>query len=198
MANALLSKKGIAIKAGDISVYNFDCTTGEYLSTSVEFLAIGVGIPANSCTESPGAPKKGFAICRNNDLERWEYIADHRGETIYNTLTAQPVKITVLGDYPAHMTTLTPSTPFDSWSGSEWIVNHDAKRNAQEQDAKQKKSALLASAKNTINLWQTELQLGIISDDDKKRLIAWIKYIQALQNVDTSLVPDVNWPEPPK
>lgn len=60
--------------------------------------------------------------------------------------------------------------------------------------AEQKKSRLMAGAMSTISLWQTELQLGIINDDDRASLIAWMKYIQALNVVDTSTAPDIEWP----
>ncbi|EFB9807897.1 TPA: tail fiber assembly protein [Escherichia coli] len=62
----------------------------------------------------------------------------------------------------------------------------------------QRKAALLTEAQSTISLWQTELQLGIISDDDKASLIAWMKYIQALNAVDTSTAPDIEWPVKPE
>lgn len=64
--------------------------------------------------------------------------------------------------------------------------------------AEQQKVALLTEAQSTISLWQTELQLGIISDEAKLSLIAWMKYIQALQKVDTATIQDVMWPEPPE
>lgn len=65
-------------------------------------------------------------------------------------------------------------------------------------DAVQKKNLLRLEAQNKISLWQTELQLGIISDDDKASLIAWMKYIQALNAVDTSAAPDIEWPVKPE
>lgn len=64
--------------------------------------------------------------------------------------------------------------------------------------AEQQKAALLAEAQATISLWQTELQLGIISDEDKASLIAWMNYIKAVQAVDTSTAPDIDWPEKPE
>ncbi|EPV2474221.1 tail fiber assembly protein [Enterobacter asburiae] len=64
--------------------------------------------------------------------------------------------------------------------------------------AEQQKSTLLAEAQATISLWQTELQLGLISDEDKASLIAWMNYIKAVQAVDTSAAPDINWPEKPE
>lgn len=64
--------------------------------------------------------------------------------------------------------------------------------------AEQQKAVLLAQAQAqaTISLWQTELQLDIISAEDKTRLIAWMKYIQALNTVDTA-EGDIAWPEKP-
>lgn len=198
MAKAALNKNGIATKAGDMMVYNFDGETREYLSASVEFLAVGVGIPANSCTDAPLDEKAGFAICRTVSFDGWEYVDDHRGETVYDTETGQPVEITGLGDYPDNVTTIEPLTPYDRWNGSEWVTDADAQKGGQVVTAQQKKASLLAEAQSTISLWQTELQLGIISNDDKVSLIAWMKYIQALNAVDTSTAPDIEWPVKPE
>ncbi|WP_261644390.1 tail fiber assembly protein [Erwinia mallotivora] len=62
--------------------------------------------------------------------------------------------------------------------------------------AEQQKAVLRAQARATISLWQTELQLDIISSEDKTRLIAWMKYIQALNAVDTA-EGYIVWPEKP-
>nr|WP_244452673.1 tail fiber assembly protein [Escherichia coli] len=63
--------------------------------------------------------------------------------------------------------------------------------------AEQQKAALLLEAQEAISLWQTELQLGIISDEDKANLITWINYIKEVKAVDTSTAPDITWPTPP-
>lgn len=198
MAKATLNKNGIATKAGDITVYNYDGETREYLASSVEFLTVGVGIPANACIDAPVDAKDGYAVCRTASFDGWDYVIDHRGETVYDTETGQPAEITKLGDYPDNVTTIEPLTPYDRWNGSEWVTDDDAQKNAQVLEAEQQKSSLLAEAQSTISLWQTELQLGIISDDDKASLIAWMKYIQALNAVDTSTAPDIEWPVKPE
>ncbi|QHM72992.1 tail fiber assembly protein [Mixta intestinalis] len=198
MAKAKLNSELVASVAGDITVFNFDSETREYLSASVEYLAVGVGIPANSCTDEPGESKEGFAICRTADFTAWEYVPDHRGETVYSTETGEAVIISAPGDYPEGTTTLAPSTPYDTWNGSEWVTDTEAQRAANVEAAEQQKAALLAEAQTTISLWQTELQLGIISDEDKASLIAWMKYIKAVQAVDTSKAPDISWPDKPE
>ncbi|WP_145538424.1 tail fiber assembly protein [Yersinia kristensenii] len=198
MAKAKLDNDLIATVAGDITVFNYDGETREYLSASVEYLPVGVGIPANSCTEKPVEAKAGSAICRTADFSAWEYVADHRGETVYSTETGEAVIISAPGDYPEGTTTLAPSTPYDTWNGSEWVTDTEAQRAANVEAAEQQKAALLAEAQTTISLWQTELQLGIISDEDKASLIAWMKYIKAVQAVDTSKAPDITWPDKPE
>lgn len=198
MAQAKLNSEFIATEAGDIAVFNYDGETREYLSSSVEYLAVGVGLPANSCTDAPGESKKDFAICRTADRSAWEYVADHRDEVVYSTETGEAVAITAPGDYPDGATTLAPATPYDTWNGSEWVTDAGAQHTADVESAEQQKAALLVEAQTTISLWQTELQLGIISDDDKASLIAWMNYIKAVQAVDTSAAPDINWPEKPE
>ncbi|HGV9229626.1 TPA: tail fiber assembly protein, partial [Citrobacter amalonaticus] len=61
--------------------------------------------------------------------------------------------------------------------------------------AEQKKSELLIAAQATIINWQSKLLLGVISDDEKTSLIAWLAYIDALNSVDTA---NPNWPDPPE
>lgn len=51
MDNAVLNSELIATKAGNITVYSYDGETREYISTSNEYLAVGVGIPAYSCLD---------------------------------------------------------------------------------------------------------------------------------------------------
>ncbi|BCT17802.1 tail fiber assembly protein [Enterobacter dykesii] len=198
MAKAKLNSELIATVAGDITVFNYDGETREYLSSSAEYLPVGVGIPANSSTEAPGEAKAGSAICRTKDFTAWEYVADHRGETVYSTETGDAMLVSLPGDYPEGTTTLAPSTPYDTWNGSEWVTDTEAQQAADVEAAEQKKSALLLEAQTTISLWQTELQLGIISNEDKASLIAWMNYIKAVQAVDTSKASDIIWPDKPE
>lgn len=63
--------------------------------------------------------------------------------------------------------------------------------------ADNKKKRMLSFAKEKIGLWQTQLQLGMISDTDRASLITWMNYITALQAVDISTAPDIDWPTSP-
>ena len=197
MYNAILNNKFIATKAGEITVYNYDSETREYISASTEYLAVGVGIPAYSCLDAPGTHKVGYAICRSADLNSWEYVPDHRGEIVYSTETGESKEITAPGDYPENTTTIAPLTPYDKWDGEKWVTDINAQHVAEVEAAEQQKSVQLLFAKEKIILWQTELQLGIISDEDKEKLISWVNYIKAVQAVDTQKAHNIIWPKKP-
>ncbi len=197
MDNAVLNSELIATKAGNITVYNYDGETREYISASTEYLAVGVGIPAYSCLDAPVTSKAGYTICRSVDLKSWEYVSDHRGEIVYNTETGDAKEITALGDYPENTTTIAPLTPYDKWDGEKWVTDINAQHVAEVEAAEQQKSVQLLFAKEKIILWQTELQLGIISDEDKEKLISWVNYIKAVQAVDTQKAHNIIWPKKP-
>ncbi|MEX6520525.1 tail fiber assembly protein [Salmonella enterica subsp. enterica serovar Senftenberg] len=193
-----LDENGFATESGFITVYNYNGESMEFTSASLEYLPVGVGVPGNSCVDAPISKKDGFAVCRTADLTGWEYVADHRGETVYSTETGQEVTISDIGDYPENTTTQAPSTQYDKWNGTGWVTDSDEQHAANVDAAERHKANLLSAANSKISLWQTELQLGIISDDDKASLIAWIGYIKAVTATDTSTAPDVIWPELPE
>lgn len=188
---------GCAESSGVVGVFNYDSVTCEYMGASDEFLHVGVGIPAYSALDTPPYSKTGFAVCRTADNSGWEYLPDYRGEVVYSTETGQPIEITTPGNYPDNTTPLKPKTPHDTWNGSEWVTDTEAAHASEVATADTDKNNRLNTAKQYISLWQTQLQLGMISDADKAKLIKWMHYITALQAVDTSTSPDINWPQQP-
>lgn len=195
---AKLNKSGIATVAGDITVYNYDGETREYLSSAVEFLAVGVGIPAHSCIDAPGKVKEGFTVCRTADGKAWESIADHRSETVYSTETGEAVIISAPGDYPEGTTTLAPPTPYDKWNGSAWVTDTKALHTADVAEAEQKKSALLTEATAIIAPLADAQTGGYIDNADLPRLAEWQRYRYKLTKVDTSTASDISWPPRPE
>ena len=61
MDNAVLNSDFSGHEEGNITVYNYDGETREYISTSNEYLAIGVGTPAYSCLDAPATYMAGYA-----------------------------------------------------------------------------------------------------------------------------------------
>lgn len=91
--------------------------------------------------------------------------------------------ITVPGDLPTGTTTLAPATGFDKWDGEKWVTDMGLQQAAAVQAAESEKAA---SANSTTQAWQTQLRLDMITDADKASLIAWMRYVQAVQDVDTA------------
>ncbi|WP_340619679.1 tail fiber assembly protein [Xenorhabdus siamensis] len=198
MTQAKLNSEFNAVVAGNVTVFNYSDKTREYFSTSVEYLPVGVGLPAHSCIDAPGESKAGYAICRTADLSAWEYVADHRGETVYNTKTREVWVIKVLGDYPPDTTPDAPVTPFDKWDGKQWVTDTVAQQAHKVQQAEYKKRQLLSTAKEKIDIWQDAVELNMATAEEKAALLTWKKYRVLLNRVDCSTAPDIAWPEPPK
>jgi hypothetical protein len=198
MVKAELNKELIATVAGDITVFNYNGESREFQSSSVEYLAVGVGIPANSCIDAPGKGKAGFAICRTADLSSWEYITDHRGQTVFSTETMQQVEVTELGGYPTGTTPNVPTSPYDKWDGDKWVTDSAAKHQGDIADAEQHRQALLVNADDLTSDWRVELMLGDISEENKKKLSSWMSYKAAVKAVEVSTAPDVSWPVKPE
>ena len=199
MDKAVLNSELIATKAGNITVYNYDGETREYISTSNEYLAVGVGIPAYSCLDAPGTYKAGYAICRSMDLKSWEYVSDHRGEIVYSTETGESKEIKTPGDYPENATTIAPSTPYDKWDGEKWVTDTEAQHSAAVDAAEAQRQSLIDAAMASISLIQLKLQAGLkLTQAETTRLNAVLDYIDAVTATDTSTAPDVIWPELPE
>lgn len=190
-------ENGFAVVAGEIIVFNFDGDTREYLSQTAEFLPVGLGVPANACTDKPLAAKKGYVVCRNSQLTGWEYLADHRGETVWNVKTWAELQITVPGDYPADTTIYPPSTPYDKWNGERWVTDEAAQQAAEVAAANATKSELIKSASEQIEPLQDAVVLDMATDDEIARFNEWRKYRVLLTRVDTSTAPAIVWPDMP-
>ncbi|AKA37443.1 tail fiber assembly protein [Yersinia ruckeri] len=122
---AVLDNHHLAVTAGWVTVFNIILPSREYLSSAEEYLAEGVGIPANAYLDKPLKAKKGFAVCRSADNSQWEYLPDHRGEIRYSTVTGMAMTVNNIGDYPMDTTDLAPITVFDKWNGTQWLADTD-------------------------------------------------------------------------
>ncbi|HAM4169545.1 TPA: tail fiber assembly protein [Escherichia coli] len=199
MEQAILGKDGYALNDGEIIVHNYDGETREYISTSTEYLAVGVGIQACSCLDAPGAHKAGYAICRSVELNSWEYVPDHRGETVYSTENGRKVTISDIGEYPENTTTIAPLTPYDKWDGEKWVTDTEAQHSAAVEAAEAQRQSLIDAAMASISLIQLKLQAGRkLTQPENTRLNAVLDYIDAVTATDTSTAPDVIWPELPE
>ncbi|MDN0007493.1 tail fiber assembly protein [Providencia stuartii] len=65
-------------------------------------------------------------------------------------------------------------------------------------EAEQKKQSLLSEANNAIAPLQDAVDLEMATEEEITQLTAWKKYRVLLNRVDTSIAPDIEWPEKPK
>lgn len=64
--------------------------------------------------------------------------------------------------------------------------------------AESKRKALLDEATQAITVGQTKLLMGRkLSGDETESLNAWMDYIDALNDTDISVAPDIQWPTKP-
>ncbi|WP_272666730.1 tail fiber assembly protein [Providencia sp. PROV069] len=64
--------------------------------------------------------------------------------------------------------------------------------------ASQQKKLLLEEATAAIAPLQDAVDLGIATGEEREPLIKWKEYRVLLNRVDTSLAPDIDWPEKPE
>jgi len=196
MAKVTLDKNGLAKSAGTLKIYNFDALSGEFTGLSDEFLAQGVGLPANACITAPPATDMGYvAIYRDAS---WMTVADHRGETVYSIADGTTALISMPGEYPVDTTPLKPTTVRDKWDGEKWVIDPAEEKAAIISEASKHQAALIAEANNITQAWQTQLRLNMITDKDKASLVLWMKFVQDVQSVNIQAAPNINWPKKPQ
>ena len=192
----VFDENGLATEPGEIRCYYYDAVTFEYMGWSDEYINIGVSMPGDSTDIEPGDEVAGkVAVFQSGG---WVLNEDHRGETVYSTADASASTVDYIGPVKDGYTSVAPSGPYQKWDGKKWITDTDAQHAADVKAADKQKAALLVEAQETISFWQTELQLGIISEEDKASLIGWMNYIKALKAVKTSTAPEITWPKQPE
>ncbi|MEN4591849.1 tail fiber assembly protein [Pantoea agglomerans] len=196
MAKVTLDKNGLAKSAGTLSIYNFDAISGEFTGSTDEYLAQGVGLPANACITAPPVTEAGHVAIYQDGA--WTVVADHRGKTVYSVTDGTAVMINAPGDYPADTTPLKPATAWDKWDGEKWVTDPAEEKAAAIKEARERQTLLIAEANSITQAWQTQLRLEMITESDKTSLMEWMKYVQAVQAVRTDDAPDVIWPEKPE
>lgn len=115
-----------------MKIYNYDPKTGEYLSakdarpdpmTEGRFL-----IPAFATDIEPLEPKEGYAIVFAQGT--WNYVEDHRGQTIYKTENKETAVVTGIGPIPEEFTAIEP-VQHSKWDGAKWVADLDALKEAE-------------------------------------------------------------------
>ncbi|MCT8345394.1 MULTISPECIES: tail fiber assembly protein [Photorhabdus] len=196
---AILGKDGLAEKAGWLTIYHAAPHSGEFIGTTPEYLMKGIGIPASSYIDAPTLPESdSMAVRRTVNGDHWEVVPDYRGKTAYNIQTRLPQGITELGELPETLTFKQPATHFDRWDGSKWVTDKAAIKDSEIEQAELLRGILCTQANETITLLQYAIDAELASEEEQALLLEWKKYLVLLSRVDTSIAPDIKWPEIPE
>lgn len=193
-----IGKDGFVSNTGWVKTYYISEATREYIGATMEHITIGGGLPAGAYLDVPQLPEKDdIAIVRSADELSWLHVTDHRGKTAYSTETRQPIEIDFIGDLPDTLTLLEPKTEFDMWNGKKWITDTEAQKAALVAEADNEKSQRLNEANSTITYLQEAVDVDLATEAEADALQEWKKYRVLLNRVDTSTVPNIEWPQKP-
>lgn len=187
-------------KAQSVKIYNLRSDTREFIGKSDCYIPAHTGLPANcSLTPPPEIPGGNVAVY-DVEQDSWRLVEDHRGSIVYSTKTGESQVITALGPLPFDTVSTGPTEQYMKWDGSEWVHDAEAEKAAFQAKAESQRQYLLSVANSTIADWRTELQLEVITDDDKASLIEWMAYIKELKMMDLSEIYNkseyekIDWP----
>ncbi|MEG0400390.1 MAG: tail fiber assembly protein [Hafnia sp.] len=181
-----------------LTVYNLSSDASELIGAGDCFVPANTGLPAYCTHVKPPKEKAGFALVFDTDSSAWQYTADHRGETRWNTLNRQMLVIDMLGDVPKDTTDKAPTSDFDVWDGSAWVKNEESEKAFWIEEAMRELKERVSFATNAINTLQDAVDLEMATETEESSLLAWRKYRVLLSRVETSTAPDIYWPEKPE
>lgn len=191
------AKTGFCSKPGWLTAYNTDPVTREYTGATYEYVVIGIAL-LGSYTDEPELPSAGYALRRTADGSEWEHARDYRGKTAYNTVTAEEVKITEMGEMSATLTLIKPTVEYPIWDGKKWVEDAEAKKKAAIAEATTRQANLLTDASAMITPLADAVELDVATDAEKERLKRLKKYRIELTRIDVNSAPDIDWPEFPE
>ncbi|HDF2422980.1 TPA: tail fiber assembly protein [Morganella morganii] len=64
--------------------------------------------------------------------------------------------------------------------------------------AEEKKQFLISEVHTETEMLRAKLALKRIRPDEEAMLIAWLDYLDLLEAIDTTLAPDIDWPQKPQ
>ncbi|EHN5784779.1 DUF4376 domain-containing protein [Salmonella enterica] len=111
-----------------VRVYNLRADTNEFIGASDAWIAPHTGLPSN-CTDiaPPDIPASHIAVF-DHETETWRLNEDHRGETVYDTQTGNPIYISDPGPLPENTTTQAPTSSVDKFENGQWVADLNTAR----------------------------------------------------------------------
>lgn len=183
-------KNGLATAAGQVKIFYFNQDNGEYIGSGDEYINIGVSIPGHSTTIDPVATDDKKVSVFNG--VKWEQYEDHRGDVVYSVTDRTTSVVDYIGELKPGFVTNAPATPFDEWIGGEWVTDEPAAYESQRQQ-------LIFQISLHINnkQWPGKAAIGRLKGEELEQYGLWLDYLDALEAIDISTAPDIDWPTPP-
>lgn len=181
MVKNMIIMKNFTAKNGDINGLSVSFATDEngadWYESQKKFQADTLKIIFNN---------KGVIVSMSHDVSALWPVGNSVAEV---ALEDVPAGLSINGEWVFDGEKILPRTAtMDEWQSK----------------AESMRQSLLKEASDITTDWRTELQLGILSDEDKATLIEWMGYIKSVKILDLSLVEDeatldkVAWPEKPQ
>ncbi|EBG7290713.1 DUF4376 domain-containing protein [Salmonella enterica] len=110
-------------QAQTIKVYNLRSDTNEFIGAGDAYIPPHTGLPAN-CTDvaPPDIPASHTAVF-DTEKQTWSLFEDHRGKTVYDTTTGNPIYISEPGPLPENTTTQARALPIDKFENGQWVAD---------------------------------------------------------------------------
>lgn len=190
-----LNASGFADQSGYLRCHICHPETGEYIGPSDEFISQHTGLPAWAFLDGPMLePNNGHVWVYSREAERWLEVEDHRGTTVYDTVTKASSDITELGPIPEGKTDLKPASPYDKWSGAAWMKDEEAEQKAILGAAIGEQTRRIATANQQIVILTPAVEGGYAKPEHTQLLADWQRY-----RYELTLVPEQpGWPESPQ
>lgn len=83
-----------------ITLYRYDQTTGEYLGTMTPLNDLQVTVYPQTTSLEPPPPKQDYACVFDEPTQRWDYVEDHRGQTVVDIIDKHCLRWDQLGPLP--------------------------------------------------------------------------------------------------
>lgn len=192
----VFDENGLATEPGEMRCFYFDEFTSEYTGWSDEYIHLGVSMPGYSTDINPGDEVAGEVAVFTGGA--WIQQEDHRGTVVYSTADGLESVVDYIDEIKSGFTQLMPVTRFDKWDGGMWVTDNTAAHAADIAAAEAQRQQLLVVAQQRITVWQTKLLMGRkLTENESNQLNIWMDYIDALEAVDVSTAPSIEWPAIP-
>lgn len=184
----------ISDKAQTIKVFNLRADTNEFIGGGDAYIAPHTGLPAHCTDVEPPEAVSGTVAVFDIKSGGWSLIEDHRGITIYDTVSMMPTQLMELGPIPDGFTVISPDGEYQKWDGKSWVKDEEAEKTAKYNENASTKNNLMQMANENILPLQDAVDLDMATDDEKKSLTEWKKFRVLVSRVDLN---KPEWPQIP-